>query len=158
MTTSVSSRETDVRRTSSDISLTDILHKSFSDIEHEDTTCTDRRQTTEQALITKESVKKYVAIIYTEPQLKYYWGKIVNTTESNQQTTKTEVRFLKQKVIGSDPNKWTWYEPAKPEMEVLNVKHVLYGPLIPSIKHNIFTFPDSEASTLLLRVGEDKHL
>ena len=107
MTTSVSSRETDVRRTSSDISLTDILNKSLSDIEHEDTTCTDRRQTTEQALITKESVKKYVAMIYTEPQLKYYWGKIVNTTESNQQTTKTEVRFLKQKVIGSDPNKWT---------------------------------------------------
>ena len=187
-TTSLSSVVTDGRNTSSDISLSDLLNPHLSDedntaphlsdeddtaphLSDEDSTAphlsdeddtaaaaTENSNASTGPVVTKDSVNKYVAILYTEPKLKYYWGKIVQTIECDKtnKTTEIKVQFLKQKAIGSNPNDWTWYEPPKAEIEVLDVEYVLYGPLLPSIKNQILTFPDSDAHARLLQYGVDE--
>lgn len=158
-TTSVSSVVTDGHNTSSDISLSDMVNQHLSG-EDDTATATENANMSTGPVITKESVNKYVAIVYTEPRLKYYWGKILQTVECDKtnKTTEIEVQFLKQKAIGSNPKHWTWHEPLKPDIEVLEVKYVLYGPLLPSIKNQIFTFPDSDAHARLLQYEVDEQL
>ena len=161
-TTSVSSVVTDGQNTSSDISLSDLMNPHLSGEEEEDNAAaaTENSNMSTGPMVTKESVNQYVAILYTEPKLKYYWGKIVQTIECDKtnKTKQIKVQFLKQKTIGSNPKDWTWHEPLKVEVEVLDVEFVLYGPLLPSIKNRIFTFPDSDAHARLLQYGVDEQL
>lgn len=159
-TTSVSSVVTDGQNTSSDISLSDLINPHLSDEEEDNTAATENFNMSTGPMVKKESVNQYVAILYTEPKLKYYWGKIVQTVECDKtnKTKQIKVQFLKQKAIGSNPKDWTWHEPLKAEVEVLDVEYVLYGPLLPSVKSKIFTFPDSDAYARLLQYGVDEHL
>ena len=107
-------------------------------------------------MIDEDAINKYVAIVYTEPRLKYYWGKILKTFEDDEdeQANKIEVEFLKQKSLSSDPKLWTWHSPMKKEVEILDVKFVLFGPCTPDIRAGKFYFPDCEASACLVRYGE----
>lgn len=77
-TTSESSVSTDGRNMSSEISLTDFLYPHLSD---EDNTAAATDNTAAAAdhsnmstgpVVTKESVNKYVTVLYNEPKLKYY--------------------------------------------------------------------------------------
>lgn len=102
------------RNTSSDISLSDLQNPHLSD-EDDTAAATENSNMSTGPVVTNASVNKYVAILYTEPKLKYYWGKIMQTIECDKtnKTTEIKVQFLKQKAIGSNPKDWTWYEQLK---------------------------------------------
>ena len=51
---------------------------------------------------------------------------------------------------------WTWWEPPNPEVDTVDSKYILLGPVSPSINRSVFKFPDSEAYARLLQLEEDK--
>ena len=87
-------------------------------------------------------------MFYTEPQLSYYWGKVIKTFAQDEDADidSLPINFLKQKNIGSDPSQWTWQDKKAKEVTIVEARYILYGPVIPDIKNNVFIFPDSAAS------------
>ena len=152
-TTSVSGlelEEVDIMNTSSDMSIERLVDNTVSDIEELLTTESDQITKT----ITKEDEGKYVAVFYTEPKLKYYWGKVLLADDDHNKDL--NISFLKQKAIGSNPMDWTWWEPPNPEIQSIDQKYVLFGPVSPTINRSVFKSPDSEAHARLLQLGEHK--
>ena len=74
-TTSVSSVVTDGGNTSSDISLSEMLNPYLSDEDDDTAPATENSNISTGPVVTKESVNKYLGIMFTEPKMKYYWAK-----------------------------------------------------------------------------------
>lgn len=94
---------------------------------------------------------KYVAVYFSHPKPQYFWGKILKVFSSDEETevTQVEVDFLQKKAISSDPSAWTWAEKTVKEVLIIDTKFIVFGPLVPDVKKNIFRFPDVEAMASL---------
>ena len=68
-----------------------------------------------------------------------------------------EVEFLQKKTVTSDPTRWTWGEPRnRKDVEIVNTKFVLLGPVLPNIGKNYLCFPDVVAAALHHQYKEGK--
>ncbi|XP_050705474.1 uncharacterized protein LOC126990869 [Eriocheir sinensis] len=94
---------------------------------------------------------KYVAVYFSHPKPQYFWGKILKVFSSDEETevTQVEVDFLQKKAISSDPSAWTWAEKTVKEVLIIDTKFIVFGPLVPDVKKNIFRFPDVQAMASL---------
>ena len=95
-----------------------------------------------------DSVNKYYAVFYTDPKLKYYWGKVTKTftnDDDEDDIDKVEVDFLHQKAVSRNPRDWTWRE--KTSERHWNIRATVYilWTVLPEIKKGVFTFSDVEA-------------
>ena len=147
--TTVSSVEMNDINTSSDFSLEDFLQDERQE-ETEDDTVDSRPLCS----IDDADVHKYVAVYYSDPKPQYYWGKLtkVFSTDEDTDVTEVEVDFLQKKTISSDPSAWTWVEKKVKEVLVIDVKFIVFGPVVPEIKKNVFTFPDVQATASLQKL------
>ena len=99
---------------------------------------------------------KYVAVYFSHPKPHYFWGKVIKVFSSDEETdvTQVEVDFLQKKKISSDPSAWTWDEKTLKEVLIIDTKFIVFGPLLPVIRKNIFHFPDVEAMASLREFEE----
>ena len=159
----------DEQNTSSDISLSDLIDTETAEemscdgiahVKEIQVKAGTKDKENSKIVINEHALNQYVAILYTEPKLKYYWGKILKTFEDEEdaEVNKIEVEFLKQKSLSSNPKLWTWHSPMTKEVEILDVKYVIFGPCIPEIKAGKLYFPDCEASSYLSHYGKFGHL
>lgn len=98
-------------------------------------------------------ISKYVAVAYTHPKFKYYWGKItkVFSQDSDATNDKVEIDFLRKRTMGANPADWDWEEKQGKlkEIEIIDTKHILYGPILPTFKGRTMKFPDFQAMAAL---------
>ena len=97
-------------------------------------------------------ISKYVAVAYTDPNYKYYWGKIkVFSQDSDAKNDKVEIDFLRKRTIGANPADWDWVDKQGKlkEIEIIDTKHIIYGPLLPDFKGRTMKFPDLKAMAAL---------
>ena len=151
--TTVSSIEMTDANTSSDLSLTDIIQ--------DDMEATEGRATDDShplCTIEDSDVGKHVAVYYTDRTSHYYWGKVTKVFSRDEDTdvTEVEVDFLQKKTISSDPSAWTWTEKKVKEVLVVETKFIIYGPVTPDIRKNIFTFPVVQGTASLQKL-EGRH-
>ena len=111
--------------------------------------------TSNNAAIDDADVDKYVAVYFSHPKPHYFWGKIVKLFSNDEEAdvTQVEVEFLKKK-ISSDPSAWTWAEKAIKEALIVETKFIVFGPLLPDVKKNVFLFPDVLAMASLQEFKE----
>ncbi|KAK8394586.1 hypothetical protein O3P69_006619 [Scylla paramamosain] len=76
--TTVSTEEIDYGNTSSDISLSDLLAPVTPEATDEVNEQQENADTNHDMMpkLSDDSVNKYYAVFYTDPKLKYYWGKV----------------------------------------------------------------------------------
>ena len=68
-----------------------------------------------------------------------------------------EVELLQKKTVTSDPTRLTWGElRIRKDVEIVDIKIVLLGPVLPNIGKNCLRFPDVEATALLHQYEEGK--
>ncbi len=144
--TTVSTEEIDDGNTSSDISLSDLLAPVTPEATDEVNEQQENADTNHDMMpkLSDDSVNKYYAVFYTDPKLKYYWGKVTKTftnDDDDDDIEKVEVDFLQQKAFGSNPHDWTWCERPVKDIEVLESQYIFYGPVLPEIKKRSFHFP-----------------
>ncbi|KAK8371954.1 hypothetical protein O3P69_016297 [Scylla paramamosain] len=131
--TTVSTEEIDYGNTSSDISLSDLLAPVTPEATDEVNEQQENADTNHDMMpkLSDDSVNKYYAVFYTDPKLKYYWGKVTKTftnDDDDDDIEKVEVDFLQQKAFGSNPHDWTWCERPVKDIEVLESQYIFYGP------------------------------
>ena len=83
------------------------------------------------------------AVFYTESKVTYYWGKVLKTfsNDVDDDVNKVEFQFMQRSVLSSDTSQWKWTFPATVPTECV---FVFYGPELPDIGKNVFTFPDGK--------------
>lgn len=155
--TSVSSVLMTDANTSSDLSVQDIIQDDImqddimqGDIIQDDEGKASEGTTAKPTLcaVDDADVGKYVAVYFSNPKPQYYWGKVIKTFSTDEDTdvTQVEIDFLKKKTISSNPSDWTWTDQKVKEIIVVDTKFLIYGPVIPDIRKNIFIFPDVQAT------------
>lgn len=126
---------------------------------HDETTADGTEAVTSKSgTIEDADIYKYVAVYYSHPKPHYFWGKIVKVFSSDEETdvTQVEVDFLQRKAISSDPSAWTWAEKVVKEVLIIDTQFIVFGPVLPEVKKNIFRFPDVQAMASL-RKFEERH-
>ena len=98
-------------------------------------------------------ISKYVAVAYTHPKCKYYWGKITRafSQDSDANNDKVEIDFLRKRTISANPADWDWEDKQGKlkEIEIIETKHIIYGPMLPTFKGRTMKFPDLKAMAAL---------
>ena len=107
----------------------------------------------------KDDIDKYVAVYYSDPKPEYFWGKIKKTFSSDPDSpnTSVEIDFLRKSTLSANPSDWKWSEKPdfKKEIEVIETRFLLYGPVLPdNIKAGALTFPDLQAMEALQKFVE----
>ena len=139
---------------------TDSRSDKDRDGRHDEATADGTEEVTsaKSGIIEDADIHKYVAVYFSHPKPHYFWGKIVKVFSSDEETevTQVEVDFLQKKTISSDPSAWTWAEKTVKEVLIIDTKFIVFGPLLPDIRKNMFHFPDVEAMASLREFDETR--